>query len=133
MNLPSKGPYLTKGLSPGPKAIAALEQTYNIFDSEGLKAHPFNCIIPNIPPIAGWEPSGRPGFVVKVTGRLDENSLQSSYRMITDEVDILVDGRSIGVMGLNPYGITLGPDTIEIAPDGVGLVAGVCAVANFRN
>jgi hypothetical protein len=121
MNPPFKGQYLTEGLDPGPAVVSALETKYGIFDSKRLKEQPFECAIPR------FEPNARPGFKVRIIGHLDENSAQTSYCRIVDDVEIFLDGRRIALMGLNPCGFASGPDLLEIN-GGIQLLITICSL-----
>jgi hypothetical protein len=122
MNVPHKGPYLTEGFVPAPEVVAGVEHKYGIFESNGLQAHPFECVIPA--PKSDWEAT-RPGFTVRVVGHLDKDSQESSYCRIRDHVEVVFNGKSIGFIGLNPCrSYTL--DSIAIAHDGVGLAITKC-------
>jgi hypothetical protein len=127
MNLPKKGPYLTKGLEPGPRIAEALRRTSLIFDSEGLKAEPFTCSIPGFTSPPGWGEPKRAAFNVKVVGHHDSNSEESSYCRIADNAEVFLNGRSIGLITLNPCvngGET--PIIIEVAHNGVELAINKC-------
>jgi hypothetical protein len=88
-----------------------------------------NCSIPTLAGIPGWDPEERPGFGVKVVGHLDKNSQESSYRRIRDDAEVFLNGRSMGLLGLNPYGLSLGIDSIEIIQDGPRLVVNTCSIS----
>lgn len=128
MNLPHKGPYLTEGLSPAPAAVNALESKYRIFDSEGLSAHPLTCTAPRLSAVPGWEPVEREGFKVEVIGHYDseKNARESSYCMMTESAEVLVNGKSVGSIVLNPC--ENGPMlvSVEVAHDGVELAIRKC-------
>jgi hypothetical protein len=122
MNLPRKGPYLTEGLDPGPAAVATLERKSGIFDSAGLQAHAFECSIPAVTNSWGGP---RPGFTARVVGHLDKNSQESSYCRIRDDAEVIFNGQSVGIIGMNPCRwYTL--DSIGIAHDGQSLAITKC-------
>lgn len=128
MNLPHKGPYLTEGLSPAPAVVSALESKYRIFNSEGLSAHPLICTAPHLNAVPGWEPMEREGFKLEVIGHYDseKNGRASSYCTMTDSAEVLVNGKSVGSIVLNPC--ENGPMlvSIEVAHDGVELAIRKC-------
>ncbi len=129
MNPPSPGRYLS-GHVASPAAVRAIQVKYGMFDSESLKAHPFVCTIPPVPPIQGYD-NARPGFAVRVEGRYEKPpDSVSDYAQMLDEVDISLNGRPLGRMGLNPAGIEIGPDTVSVAPNGVGLTVIVCEISD---
>jgi hypothetical protein len=106
LDLPSKGPYLTEGLEPGPAAVAALQRKYGIFDSKGLQDDPFECSLPPVQAAPGWEPKSRPAYKIRVVGHFD----QSSGTTIA-YVQVFLDGKSIGYILLNGGERT---DSIEV-------------------
>jgi hypothetical protein len=109
-------------------AIVAPQQKYGIYGSKSLKAQPFTCTIPRLPAAAGGHLAAN-GYTVKIVGHLDEQSDATSYRLIQDDVEIYLDGRSLGSMGLNPYGITMGLDWIQVTEiEGFGLFTETCAI-----
>jgi hypothetical protein len=126
MNLPHTGPYLTEGLEPGPGVEEALRRDHLIFESDGLEREPFSCAIPGFKPAAGWSSETRPAFDVKVIGHRDHDSEESSYCRIADNAEVLLNGKSIGLIVLNPCksGETL--VSIEVAHDGVELTVRKC-------
>ena len=121
------GPYLTEGLSASASVVDALQAKYRIFDSEALSSHPVTCTIPHLDAAPGWEQK-REGFEVKVVGHFDEknNSQESSYCRMTDSVEALVNGKSSGLIVLNPC--ESGPMlvSVEVAHDGVELAIRRC-------
>jgi hypothetical protein len=125
MNLPHKGPYLTEGLEPGPGVEEALRRDHLMFESDGLQREPFSCAIPAFKPPAGWG-SARAGFDVRVIGHHDRDSQESSYCRIADNAEVLLNGKSLGFIVLNPCKsgeVTL---SIEAAHDGVELSVRKC-------
>jgi hypothetical protein len=107
-----------------------LRQKYGIYDSKSLKDQPFTCIIPPLPAAAGEHPLAN-GYTVKIVGHLDEHHDATSYRVIQDDVEIFLDGGSLGSIGLNPYGITMGADSIQITEiAGLGLFTETCVIDN---
>ncbi|MGJ4940439.1 hypothetical protein ACQR1W_07690 [Bradyrhizobium sp. HKCCYLS1011] len=129
LNLPYKGPYLTEGLSPSPAVVNALESRYRIFDSQGLSAHPVTCIVRHLDAVPGWEPREREGFKVEVIGHYDsgKNARTSSYCMMTDSAEVLVNGKSVGSIVLNPCENAPMLVSIEVAHDGVELAIRQCS------
>ena len=88
------------------------------------------CTIPPVPALGGWHDTV-PSYTAKVVGHLDEHRDASSYRLIADDAEIFLNGKSLGLMGLNPYGASIGPDWIKInAIDGiaVGLYVETCTI-----
>jgi hypothetical protein len=126
MNVPPKGPYLTEGFEPATEVVIGVEHKYGIFESEGLQARPFECSIPALSAIPGWE-RARHGFTVRVLGHLDKDSQETSYCRIRDDAEVVFNGKSIGLIGLNPCRSAV-LDSIEIAHDGVGLAITKCEV-----
>lgn len=128
MNLTYKGPYLTEGLSPAPAVVHALERRYRIFDSGGLSERPLACTVPRLIAVPGWEPREREVFTVEVIGHYDsqKNDQESSYCNMTDNAEVLVNGKSIGTLVLNPC--EKGPMlvSVEVAHDGVELAIRRC-------
>jgi hypothetical protein len=134
MNLPHKGPYLTEGLSAPASVVNALQAKYRIFDSEALSAHPVTCTIPHLDAAPGWEQK-REGFEVKVVGHFDEkrNSQESSYCRMTDSVEALVNGKSSGLIVLNPCENGAMLVSVEVAHDGVELAIRRCTHDPFAD
>jgi hypothetical protein len=125
MNLPNMGPYLTEGLNPGAGVAEALRREHRIFDSDGLEREPVSCSIASFKPPPGWGKE-RPGFEIKVVGHLDRHSEESSYCMIADNAEVFLNGRSIGLIVLNPCKNDETTLSIEVAHDGVELVVKTC-------
>jgi hypothetical protein len=134
MNLPHKGPYLAEGLAASPSVVDALQSKYGIFDSEGLSAHPVTCKIPHLAAVPGWERE-REGFEVKVVGHFDreKNSQESSYCKMTESAEVVVNGKSVGSIVLNPC--ENGPMlvSIEVSHDGVELAIRRCTHDPFAD
>jgi hypothetical protein len=126
MNLPNKGPYLTEGLEPGAGISAALRRENLIFDSDGLKTEPFTCSVPAFTPPPGWGGPPRASFKVEVVGHHDRHSEESSYCKIADNAEVLLDGRSLGLIPLNPCASGDTPVIIEVAHNGVELTINKC-------
>jgi hypothetical protein len=126
MNLPNKGPYLTEGLQPGPGIAEALRRENRIFDSDGLEREPFTCSIAKFKSPTGWGAEERPGFDVKVVGHLDRHSEETTYCRIVDNAEVFLNGKSIGLIVLNPCKNGETAISIEVAHDGVQLVAKKC-------
>ena len=128
-NPPHKGPYLSEGLSAGQAQIEALQKKYGIYTSDSLSKHPFECVIPPIKPVPGWDASLTRGYTAKVAGHVNSDDSKTSYRQIIDNVEVFLDGKSVGTLGLNPYGFTVGTSSVEISsgqqPD---LIQIVCAL-----
>ncbi|MBR0896817.1 hypothetical protein JQ616_17800 [Bradyrhizobium tropiciagri] len=133
MNLPEKGPYLTEGLEPGPGIAEALGRENGIFDSDVLQRKPFTCSIPSFNSPNGWGAERRPGFDVKVVGHLDRNSEKSTYCEIADNAEVFLNGSSIGLLVLNPCKTGETTISIEVAHDGVELVAKKCVEPSIRD
>jgi len=133
MNLPLKGPYLTEGLSPALATVHALERRHRIFDSAGLSEHPLTCTVPRLIAVPGWEPREREGFTVEVIGYYDreKNDRESSYCKMSDHAEVLVNGKSVGLLVLNPC--EKGPMLVgvEVAHDGVELAIRRCTHDRF--
>jgi hypothetical protein len=105
-----------------------LRQKYGIYDSKSLKDQPFICTIPPLPAAEGAHPAAN-GYTVKVVGHLDEHSDATSLRLIQDDVEIFLDGRSLGIMGLNQYGITMDADWIQVTETAsLGLFIDTCTI-----
>jgi hypothetical protein len=126
-NLPDDGPYLTEGLQPGAQQVAAVQAKYGIFDHLSLKAHPFVCNIPAVPLAPGWD-NARPGFQVRVVGHNEGSDTESTYRLIRDDVEIFLNGRSIAQIGLNPYSAQFGPVSVSVSPSGISLSITRCEI-----
>jgi hypothetical protein len=126
MNLPNKGPYLTEGLERGPGIAEALRRESRIFDSDGLEHEPFTCSITKLQSPTGWGAEKRPGFDVKVIGHLDRHSEETSYCRIVDNAEVFLNGKSIGLIVLNPCKSGDTTVSIEVAHDGVELMAKKC-------
>jgi hypothetical protein len=128
LNLPKMGPYLTEGDTPSPGVVRALQDKYGIFDSVALSAHPVTCTIPHLDAVPGWEQE-RPGFEVRIVGHWDKerNDQVSSYCMMVDNAEVLVNGKSIGSILLNPCenGLTL--LSVEVYHSGVELSIRTCS------
>jgi hypothetical protein len=126
MNLPNKGPYLTEGLEPGPGVNEALRRDNLIFDSDGLEREPFTCSIAAFKSPPGYGERERAGFDVKVIGHLDRHSEESSYCRIVDNAEVFLNGKSIGLVVLNPCKSGETTVSIEVAHDGVELAVEKC-------
>jgi hypothetical protein len=126
MNLPDKGPYLTEGINPGADVREALRRENGIFDSDGLERKPFTCSIAKFKSPTGWGAEERPGFDVKVIGHYDRDSEEGSYCRIADNVEIIVNGKSIGRIVLNPCKNGDMTVSIEVAHNGVELISRKC-------
>jgi hypothetical protein len=129
-DLPHGGPFLTDGRHAGNAALQALQKKHGIYTSGGLMEHPFECAIPAVKPASGSGSSTLSGFVARVVGHLDQNSQESTYKKIVDDAEVLLDGRSIATLGLNPYGFTVGTSSIEIAQGQPDLVKIECSLPN---
>ena len=126
MNLPLKGPYLTEGLEPGPGIAEALRRDNLIFDSDGLEREPFTCSIASFKSPPGYGEGERAGFEVKVIGHLDRNSEESTYCRIADNAEVILNGKSIGLIVLNPCKSGKTTVSIEVAHNGVELEVKKC-------
>jgi hypothetical protein len=126
MNLPNRGPYLTEGLEPGLGIAEALRRDNLIFDSDGLEREPFTCSIAGFKPPSGWGGKERAGFNIKVIGHYDRHSEESSYCRIADNAEVILNGKSIGLIVLNPCKSGETTVSIEVAHDGVGLAVKKC-------
>jgi hypothetical protein len=126
MNLPKKGPYLTEGLEAGPGIAEALRRESRIFDSDGLEHEPFSCSIAKFKSPTGWGAEERPGFDVKVIGHLDRDSDQGSYCRIANNAEVIINGKGIGRIVLNPCKDGETTVSIEVAHDGVKLMVKKC-------
>jgi hypothetical protein len=62
---------------------------------------------------------------VKVVGHRDKNSQETSYCLIPDDAEVIFNGKSVGLIGLNPCRSAV-LDSIEIAHDGVELAITKC-------
>lgn len=128
-NPPSMGPYLSEGLSAGEAQIEALQKKYGIYSSDSLSKHPFECVIPPIKPILGWDATLTPGYTARVVGHVDTDDSKTSYRQMVNNAEVFLNGKPIGALHLNPYGLTHGTSSVEISsgaqPD---LVQIVCAL-----
>jgi hypothetical protein len=131
MNLPNKGPYLTDGLEPGAGISAALRRDNLIFDSEGLKTEPFMCSVPGFTPPPGWGGPPRASFKVEVVGHHDRNSGESSYCNIADNAEVFLNGKSLGLIPLNPCASGDTPVIIEVAHNGVELIVNKCVLPSI--
>ena len=129
MNLPKKGPYLTEGLDPGPAAVEAVRR-HNIFDAGDIKDRPIDCEIAPLPAIMGWGARDRPGFKVKVIGHLDRDSNETSYCRIANHVEVFVDNKRIGGIGLNPCAGNL-TESINVAHNGVENDVEICTQSSI--
>lgn len=127
MNLPLKGPFLSEGLTAPPSAVSALQSKYGIFDSEGLSEHPFTCTSAHLDAVPGWERK-REGFEVRVIGHIDhaKNNEESSYCHMIDRAEVIVNGKSVGSIVLNPCEDEPTLVGVEVAHDGVGLAVRRC-------
>lgn len=124
-NLPAHGPYLTRGLSAGPSAIAEVRRRHGVYDSASLVRRAARCVAPPLPARGGWD-SGRPGFEVSITGRVASGG--SDYSHMMDQVEVHGFGRLLAILQLSPFGLAHGDDSFELAADGVGLTLRRCAV-----
>jgi hypothetical protein len=127
-NLPHGGPYLTRDGDQRPDVVTSLENTQGIYDSGGLKARPFSCAIPALPPTIDAPATNRVGFRVRVVGHLDTSSPIGSYATIIDDAEVIVSDKRLAIMGLNPYGLARGADLIEIKRDGQEILVRTCTV-----
>ena len=87
---------------------------------------PFNCSIPGFKPPPGWGNTTRASFEVRVIGHLDHNSKESSYCSIVDNAEVILNGKSIGLIVLNPCKNGETTVGIEVAHDGVELEVKKC-------
>ncbi|SRR5579871_3736906 len=126
MNLPNKGPYLTEGLELGPGIAEALRRESRIFDSDGLEHEPFTCSIAKFKSPTGWGAEERPGFDVKVIGHLEHNSEDADYCRIVNNAEVFLNGKSIGLIPLYPCNRSETTVSIEVAHNGVELMAKKC-------
>ena len=132
-NIPELGPYLADGWKPEVAIVRALQQKYGIYDSRSLKRTPFECRIPSLPAASGRR-GEVPGFDVKVSGHVDERQRHSdsstgSYRTMADDAEIFLNGRSLGLVPLGPYGFTVENSSIDISQQEHGLNIRKCAVS----
>ena len=78
--------------------------------------------------MTGFGSAEREGFKVEVIGHYDseKNGRASSYCMMTDSAEVLVNGKSVGSIVLNPC--ENGPMlvSVEVAHDGVELAIRKC-------
>jgi hypothetical protein len=128
MNLPHGGPYLSNGfMEPPPQSVVrVLEEKHRIYDSPGLSARPFTCTSPHLAAVPSAERE-REGFEVKVVGHYEKpDDNESSYCRMVDNAEVIVNGKSIGRLVLNPC--SNGPMLVsaEIAHDGVELAIRRC-------
>jgi hypothetical protein len=134
MNLPHKGLFLSEGLTASPSVVNALQSKYRIFDSEGLSGHPFTCTSAHLDAVPGWERE-REGFEVKVIGHIDheKNNEETSYCRMIDSAEVIVNGKSVGSIVLNPC--EDGPMLVgvEVAHDGVELGVRRCTHDPFAD
>jgi hypothetical protein len=126
MNLPNKGPYLTEGLEPGQGIAEALRRDNLIFESNGLEREPFTCSIASFKSPPGYGERERAGFDVKVIGHRDGHREESSYCRIADNAEVILNGKSIGLIVLNPCKSGETTVSIEVAHDGVELTVKKC-------
>jgi hypothetical protein len=126
MNLPNMGPYLTEGIRPGENVREALRRDNGFFDSDSLERDPFTCSIAKFRSPPGWGTEERPAFTVKVVGHYDRNSEEGSYCRIADNAEIILDGKSIGRIVLNPCKNGDMTISIEVAHNGVELMTKKC-------
>jgi hypothetical protein len=128
MNLPHGGPYLSNGFMepPSQRVVSTLEEKNRIYDSRGLSARPSTCTAPHLAAIPGSERE-REGFEVKVVGhneKPDDN--ESSYCRMVDNAEVVVNGKSLGLLVLNPCENAPTLVSVEIAHDGVELAVRRC-------
>jgi hypothetical protein len=128
MNLPHGGPYLSNGfMEPPPQTVVSnLEEKDRIYDSRGLSARPFTCTAPHLAAVPGSERE-REGFEVKVVGhneKPDDN--EASYCRMVDNAEVIVNGKSLGLLVLNPCDNGPMLVSVEIAHDGVELAVRRC-------
>jgi hypothetical protein len=128
MNLPHGGPYLRDGFMEPPPldVVSALEEKNRIYDSEGLSARPFTCRSPHLADVPGSERE-REGFEVRVVGhneKPDDN--ESRYCRMVYNAEVIVNGKSAGLLVLNPCGNGPMLVSVEIAHDGVQLAIRRC-------
>jgi hypothetical protein len=105
MNLPSKGPYLTEGLDPGPAAVATLQRKNGIFDAKSLQDNPAECAIPAVSATQGWN-DGRPSYSARVVGHL--------YKiddLISPVAEVFFQGKSLGNIYTNGGGSIVSIET----------------------
>lgn len=126
-NLQNKGPYLTEGFTAGATATAHVEKKHGIFTSLSLKRRPQRCELPSLPAIPGWE-EGRSRISLLARGDVDERTDETSYRRIRNSVQVFAYGKLIADIGMNPYGISVGDESVEIFADGPGITIRKCSV-----
>ena len=91
-----------------------------------MSARPFTCTSPHLAAAPGPERE-REGFEVKVVGHYEKpDDNESSYCRMVDNAEVIVNGKSIGRLVLNPC--SNGPMLVgaEIAHDGVELAIRRC-------
>ena len=131
MNLPQEGPYLSGGFTAPPSVVGTLQSKYGIFDDEGLSKHPFICTVPHLDAV----PGERQAFEVRVVGHFDKktNNEADDYCEMVDSAEVIVNGKSVGSLVLNPC--ENGPSlvSVEVAHDGVALAVRRCTHDPFAD
>jgi hypothetical protein len=128
MNLPHGGPYLRSDPMerPAPGVVSALEEKNRIYDSPDLSARPFTCTAPHLAAVPGSERE-REGFDVKVVGHYEKpDDNEASYCRMVDNAEVIVNGKSLGLLVLNPCDNGPMLVSVEIAHDGVELAVRRC-------
>jgi hypothetical protein len=104
-----------------PKTIVEAEHRYGLFTSESLKSRPQICVIPS------WI-EGRGAISLIAKGEIKGGPDEMSYRRITNEVQVLAYGKLVATIGMNPYGISVGDDSVEIFANGPGVTIRKCSI-----
>jgi hypothetical protein len=104
---------------------AVTEQRYHVFDSLVLKRHPQEC---EMPAERSSDHHFYPEIHVRVTGQFDEHSEALSYRFIRDEAEVAYQGKIIATLGLNPYNLESGTESVEVAGNGLTVTIRTCGL-----
>lgn len=131
MNLPLNGRYRDKQGQPLASVAKRLSEGGILTEKTAL-AQPYTCKIPPIKLEVGSD-NFRPGYEIRLEGVIEHPSGVDSYRRMTDDIRVRLNGEVIGKIGLNPYSGGSGDERIEISPNGLAegrtLTVKVCSVA----
>lgn len=127
-NIPELGPYLQDGRKPSAETLKLLQDKYGLYESFSLKQKPLKCLIPALPAARGFRDLV-PGFEVRVVGHFDADSANGSYRDMADNAEVLLNGRRVALLTLNPFGFTVETSSIDISQQEHGLNLRTCSVS----
>lgn len=106
-------------------AQLTIERKRHVFTSRALTERPQTC---EIPALVSRGDTLRPAFSLSITAQVDKNPQALSYRMLRDHVEVRLSGERVANLGMNPYGLSQGDESVEVSTDGVGLMIRACSL-----